>query len=147
MEVIRGLKVSRKYQGPASTLYNVVDQQGDNFMAIQFHEEFHDHPILNDSLSVVLEFLQSPMLGGISALQDYDSESGTFIFSTGVAWSLAEVIRILADMGMTAGPRLGFMFEGEEFGRYLCQCTNICRILSWRINSLADSPKKSGQLK
>ena len=43
MEVIRGLKVSRKYQGPASTLYNVVDPQGDNFMAIQFHEEFHDN--------------------------------------------------------------------------------------------------------
>ena len=90
MEVIRGLKVSRKYQGPASVLANLIDVQGDNFMAIQFNDEFHDHPILNDSLSVVLEFLQSPMLGGIPPLQDHDSETGTFIFSTGVAWSLAE---------------------------------------------------------
>ena len=67
-----------------STLYNVVDQQGDNFVAIQFHEEFHDHPILNDSLSVVWN-CTIPNAWGISALQDYDSESGTFIFSTGVA--------------------------------------------------------------
>ena len=110
MEVIRGLKVSRKYQGPASTLSNLVDQSGDHFMAIQFSEEIHDHPILNDSLSVVLRILQSPMIGGISPLHDYDPQTGTFVFATGVVWSVAEVIRILSDMGIQAGPRAGLEF-------------------------------------
>ena len=51
LEKICGMRVKNTYKGPAALLAEVEDEQGNQNIALVFQEEYHEHPLLNDSLS------------------------------------------------------------------------------------------------
>ena len=108
MEAIAGLdRTGRTLLGPASDLVELVAPNGLRHTAVVFHPEYLDHNAINDALTVVLGFLESPMVTGLLEMVAHDREKGAFVYPTGQVWSVAEVIRALADVGETAGVRAG----------------------------------------
>ena len=59
LEMICGMHVKNTYKGPAALLAEVEDDQGNQNIALLFQEEYHHHPLLNDSLSGIMSFLHS----------------------------------------------------------------------------------------
>jgi len=105
---IGGLAVTgRKLIGPASDLVELDSDNGLRHTAIVFHPEYRAHDAIGSALDVVLGFLESPMVTGLVELTGVDRDKGAFIYPTGEAWSVAEVIRLLADYGEPAGVRAG----------------------------------------
>ena len=148
MDELYGMKVTRRFSGPAAKLIDLVDDHARHHIAIHFYEDYHDHPALNDSLYTVLDFLQSPMLAGIAPLIEHDEQKGAFIFSTGKCWSVAEVIRVCADLGFQPGARAGLELMAEV-GRILRDASQMAQnyavyshggLTPWRILL-----KKTGQ--
>ncbi|MCK6506344.1 hypothetical protein L6R53_23720, partial [Myxococcota bacterium] len=97
----------RKLLGPASDLVELDSDRGLRHTAIVFHPEHRGHPAIGGALDVVLGFLESPMVTGLLELVAVDRAQGAFVYPTGEAWSVAEVIRILADNGEAGGVRAG----------------------------------------
>ncbi|HND33340.1 MAG TPA: hypothetical protein PLA94_25250, partial [Myxococcota bacterium] len=95
----------RQQLGPASDLLEMQDARGEIFTAIRFHPEYRSHNAINSALFVVLSFLESPMVSGLSDLVAYDLEGSTFLYATGKSWSIAEIVQLLGDQGQAAGPR------------------------------------------
>ena len=120
------IETGRKWIGPASDLVEVEDSDGLKHTAIVFHEEWREHPAITDALGVVLGFLESPMVTGLVELVERDPSTGTFIYPTGMVWSVAEVVRLLSDRGERGGIRAGLelmytagqiLVEGADAGR------------------------------
>lgn len=108
MESIGGLVATgRKLRGPGSDLVELDSPKGLKHTAVQFHPEYRSHNAINDALSVVRGFLESPMVTGLVELVRDDPNEGAFIYPTGQVWSVAEVIRTMADLGEPAGVRAG----------------------------------------
>ncbi len=108
MDTIAGMRTTgRLLRGPASDLVELDGANGLRHTAIQFHDAYRDHNAINDALEVVRHYLQSPMVTGMIELVDIDHEHGAYVYPTGQCWSVAEIIRLLADMGETAGVRAG----------------------------------------
>ena len=97
----------RQQLGPASDLLEMQDGRGELYTAIRFHPEYRKHNAINSALYVVLNFLESPMVGGLCDLEAYELESSTFLYRTGKSWSLAEVVQLLGDQAQSGGPRAG----------------------------------------
>ncbi len=97
----------RILRGPASDLVELDSDNGLKHTAIVFHPEYRDHNGINDALDVVRGFLESPMVTGLIELVAHDREQGAFVYPTGQCWSVAEVIRVLADSGRAGGVRAG----------------------------------------
>jgi hypothetical protein len=96
-------ETGRRLTGPASDLVELTADNGLRHTAIVFHEEYRGHRALGEALEVVVSFLESPLVTGLSELVERDSEMGAFIYPTGQCWSVAEVIRSLADLGESEG--------------------------------------------
>ncbi|MFM2248479.1 MAG: hypothetical protein RL071_4554, partial [Pseudomonadota bacterium] len=108
MHTIGGLTpTGRKLRGPASDLVELDAPNGLKHTAIVFHPEHRDHNGINDALSVVLGFLESPMVSGIIELVGHDQPEGAFLYPTGQVWSLKEVVTALYDRGEVGGVRAG----------------------------------------
>ncbi len=126
METIAGLALTgRKLLGPASDLVEAEDESGLRHTCIVYHEEYRTHSAITDAWGVVRGFLESPLVTGLVELVGHDAELGAFVYPTGAVWSLAEVIRIMADSGKAAGVRAGLelmytagqiLVEGAEAG-------------------------------
>ncbi|TNE90632.1 MAG: hypothetical protein EP330_07720, partial [Deltaproteobacteria bacterium] len=108
MDSIAGMTpTGRRISGPASDLIELNAESGLKHTAIQFNEAFWDHAGITSSLTVVLGFLESPMVTGLVELVERDRDSGTFVYPTGSVWSVAEVIRTMANAGRIPGIRAG----------------------------------------
>ncbi len=117
METIGGLpETGRRLRGPASDLVELDSANGLKHTAVVFHPEYRNHHAINDALSVVRGFLESPWVTGLVELVGDDPEAGAFIYPTGQIWSVAEIIRMLADLGEDGGVRAGLelMFLGGQ---------------------------------
>ena len=118
LEKICGMNVKNTYKGPAALLAEVEDDQGNQNIALVFQEEYHNHPLLNDSLSGIMSFLHNPVIPGIADLIKHEKGTGAFVFNTGPCVSIAQLIRRMGDAGLTPGPRAGLEFM-ERAGRIL----------------------------
>lgn len=118
LEKICGMRVKNTYKGPAALLAEVEDDQGNQNIALVFQEEYHEHPLLNDSLSGIMSFLHNPVIPGIADLIQHEKGQGSFVFNTGPCISIAQMIRRMGDAGITPGPRAGLEFM-ERAGRIL----------------------------
>ena len=108
METIAGhRRTGRQLLGPGSDLIEVQSDSGARLTAIVFHPEYRSHNAINAALSVVLGFLESPMVSGLAELSAHDRDQAAFLYETGEVWSVAEVIRTLSDLGESGGPRAG----------------------------------------
>lgn len=127
MSSIAGLTLTgRKLLGPASDLVEVEDKDGLRHTAIVFHSAWQQHPAITDALSVVIGFLESPLVTGLVELVGHEPSTGAFIYPTGRVWSVAELIRLLADRGERGGVRAGLelmytagqiLVEGADAGQ------------------------------
>lgn len=108
MDVIAGMRTTgRDLRGPASDLVELDGANGLRHTAIVFHPRHMNHSAINDALTVVRDYLGSPMVTGMVELADVDEAAGAYVYPTGQCWSVAEVIRLLADMGESGGVRAG----------------------------------------
>ena len=108
METIAGYQVTgRRLKGPAADLIELTGEQGQKLTAVSFHPEYRQHRAINSSLEVVVRFLEEPMVQDLVELSGRDESEGAFVYPTGQVWAVADVIRILADLGETAGVRAG----------------------------------------
>lgn len=97
----------RRLLGPGADLLELDSDSGLRHTAIVFHPEYRGHRAINEALDVVRGFLEAPLVAGLVELVGHDREEGSFIYPTGQSWSVAEVIRLLADLGEPAGVRAG----------------------------------------
>lgn len=118
-------RTGRQQLGSGSDLFEMRRSDGSLYTAIQFHPEYRGHNAINSALIVVLGFLESPMVSGLGDLVAYDLAASTFIYNTGRAWSIAEIVRTMADMGSPGSVRAGvelmrsagnILVEGAESG-------------------------------
>jgi hypothetical protein len=108
MESVAGFATTgRRLVGPGADLIELTSDNGLRHTAVVFHPEVRDHDSLNSALDVVRSYLESPMVTGMVELVEHDRDEGAFVYPTGQVWSVAEVIRNLADAGETAGIRAG----------------------------------------
>ena len=108
LRTICGMSVKNTYKGPAALLADVEDDDGNQNIALVFEDQYHKHPLLNDSLVGVIPFLENPIIPGIANLLYH--EKGAFVFNTGPCLSIASLIRRMKDAGITPGPRAGLEF-------------------------------------
>ena len=108
LSTICGMSVKNTYKGPAALLADVEDDDGNQNIALVFEDQYHQHPLLNDSLVGVIPFLENPIIPGIANLLYH--EKGAFVFNTGPCISIASLIRRMKDAGITPGPRAGLEF-------------------------------------
>lgn len=107
-EPIAGMSMTgRRLVGPAADLVELSSDSGLRHTAVVFHEQYRGHEAIGSALDVVLGFLESPMVTGLVELVAVDRAQGAFVYPSGEVWSVAEVIRLLADLGETAGIRAG----------------------------------------
>lgn len=108
MTTIAGMQTTgRQLRGPASDLIELEGGNGLRHTAVSFHPQYRSHNGINDALTVVQGFLETPLVTGLMELVAQDRDHGAFIYPTGQVWSVAETIRLLADNGQTAGIRAG----------------------------------------
>ncbi len=108
METIAGYSTTgRRLKGPAADLVELTGDRGEKLSAIVFHPEYRHHRGINAALDVVVRFLEDPMVPDLLELRARDAEQGAFVYPTGQTWAVADVIRILADLGESAGIRAG----------------------------------------
>lgn len=112
-ESMFGMRVLRKFKGPASHLISLQDQQNRHFVAIAFYDRYRNHPAITDSLEGLMEFLECPVAKGITPLHAHDSKKAGFIYETGKSKSVAEMIRQASDLGLKPGPRAGLQLIVE----------------------------------
>lgn len=115
----------RKMIGPASDLVEIEDADGLKHTAIVFHDDWRQHPAITDALNVIQGFLESPMVTGLVELVERDEVKASFLYPTGLVWSVAEIVRMLSDRGERGGIRAGLelmytagqiLVEGAEAG-------------------------------
>ncbi len=107
METIAGyLRTGRTSLGPGADLIELVGDDGFRHTAIVFHPECRDHPAMS-ALEVVKGYLEAPYVSGLLELAAHEADTGAFVYPTGEAWSVAEVVRMLGDLGHTGGIRAG----------------------------------------
>ena len=108
MDPILGMEqTGRRISGPAYDLVEVQSSKGLKHTAICYHDEFIEHPALLADLKEFGKFMESPGVTGLVELADKDDKEGQYLYPTGTAWSVAEVIRAYADLGETCGLRAG----------------------------------------
>ena len=108
METIGGLTpTGRVIKGPASDLIELDSEKGLKHTAVIFDPIYRDHQSLNASLQERLGFMEEPGVDGLLRLAHYEPRDGAFVYPTGSVWSIAEIVRMLADVGETAGIRAG----------------------------------------
>ena len=114
MELIAGYRrTGRQLLGPGSDLIEVQAEDGTRLTAVTFHPEYRSHNAINAALSVVIGFLESPMVSGLAELAAHDREQAAFLYATGEVWSVAEVIRTLSDLGESGGTQAGLELLGH----------------------------------
>jgi len=108
METIAGfLRTGRTTLGPGADLIELSSDDGFRHTAIVFHPACREHPAIGPALEVVKGYLEAPYVTGLLELTAHEREAGAFVYPTGEAWSVAEVVRILGDQGRTGGIRAG----------------------------------------
>ena len=108
MESVAGFEsTGRVIYGPASNLLELIDDNGYRHTAVMFHDEFQDHPSIGPAVEVARGFLEDPYVQGVCELVASDSSLGAFVYPTGEAWSVGEIIRTLHDLGQEGGLRSG----------------------------------------
>ena len=108
MESVAGFEsTGRVIYGPASNLLELIDDNGYRHTAVMFHDEFQDHPSIGPAVEVARGFLEDPYVPGVCELVASDSSLGAFVYPTGEAWSVGEIIRTLHDLGQEGGLRAG----------------------------------------
>ena len=104
---------------------DLVPLDGGSKHAIVFHAPFRGLAPLNSGLEAVASFLEMPMAAGVAGLVSRDPATGTFVYATGQAWSVAEIVGTLAAKGEVGGVRAGLelceltaliLQEGAELG-------------------------------
>ncbi len=93
--------------GPGADLVELISESDLKHTAIVFHPELREHPALAGALEPIKGFLEAPYVTGISELVGHDSAEGAFVYPTGDAWSIYDIVRTWSDMGETPGVRAG----------------------------------------
>jgi len=99
-------RTGRVTKGPGSDLVELVDDGGLRHTAVVFHDVYRGHPAIGPALDVIVGFLEAPYVTGLVELVDRPEE-GAFVYPTGEAVSVYELVRGLADAGETGGVRAG----------------------------------------
>jgi hypothetical protein len=108
MDTIAGMqRTGRRIPGPGADLVEVVDASGLKQTAVVFAPVFRDHACLNAELEVGMGFMEQPGVTGLSRLVGHHPDEGAFVYPTGTVWSVAELVRELADQGDSAGVKAG----------------------------------------
>lgn len=106
-ERLMGMRATgRRVSGPAADLIEVVSDEGLKHTALVFHPQYLDHPALQD-VEAHVAFLREPGVEGVAPLVRCSPAEGIYLYETGPAWSVAEVVRVLADGDDQAGIRAG----------------------------------------
>ncbi len=96
----------RRVAGPGCDIVELDSAEKGKHTALQFHAEFRDHPSIGNALGNVVTFYESRPHPAFADLVDIP-EDGVFIFATGATWTVAELVRKLADQGRVGGIRAG----------------------------------------
>ena len=81
MDVIAGMRTTgRNLRGPASDLVELDGANGLRHTAIVFHPRHMNHSAINDALTVVRDYLGSPMVTGMVELADVDEAAGAYVY-------------------------------------------------------------------
>jgi len=108
MDTLAGFeKTGRVTIGPGSDLVELSDDGGLKHTAILFHPDCRDHSGIHAALEPVKGFLEAPYVTGLSELVAHDAQESAFVYPTGDAWSVYDVVRTWSDMGETPGIRAG----------------------------------------
>lgn len=108
MDSLGGLtRTGQKVAGPASDLVELENDKGLRHVAVMFHRKYRDHEALTEDLRDIRPFLEAPDVCDLVELIDVVPESGAFIYPTGTAISVAEMLEVLAKMGEPGGVKAG----------------------------------------
>ncbi len=96
----------RRVVGPSADLIEVDDgEDGLKHTALVFHERYREHEALNASLELVEPVIACPLVTGIVEVSRWDRGSASFLYPTGTAWTISEVVRAFRDGGRQVDPR------------------------------------------
>lgn len=103
-----GMKeTGRRLSSPFGQLVQLESDRGLKHTALVFDPVLRGAECLNAELQASIPFMESPGVSGIVPLVQYDRAAGSFVYSSGTVWSIAEVVRAFADLGETCGHRAG----------------------------------------
>ncbi len=108
VQTIAGMKATgRRLGGPGVDLVEVVNEAGAKHTALVVDPALRDHPTLHSELEFAMGFMERPDVTGLARLVAHSPDEGAFVYPTGTVWSVAEVVRELADVGEVAGVKAG----------------------------------------
>lgn len=97
----------RRADGPATDLVELVSDKGLKLLALVTHPRFRGNAVVNAALKRGERFLKDPGHPGVLPLAMSIPEEGALIYPSGTAWSVAELVLALDELGHTAGVRAG----------------------------------------
>lgn len=108
MSTLGGMKpTGKRIVGPGADLVEVDSAEGLRHTALVFQPEYRDHSSIAQALGPVVTFYEKPPSATFVDLIDFIPEEGAFVFATGMALSVSEIVRKLADQGRVGGVRAG----------------------------------------
>jgi len=97
----------RRVPGPAGALVELQADNGRKHLALVFKPAIAAHPWLHAELQGKLGYMERPEVSGVARLAAHDPERGALVYSTGTAWTIAEVVRACAEEGDVGGVKAG----------------------------------------
>ena len=108
MDILAGMEpTERQVVGPASKLVELADGEGLKHLAIVFDEKYRHLGALTTSVNLALNFLRCPLVLGLVELKEYLPDQGAFIYPTGSAITVAEILASYRQTGKAPGHRAG----------------------------------------
>lgn len=97
----------RHLAGPCTDLVELTDREGLKNLALVYHPNWRGHASLGAPMDRIRGLMSKTGVIGLPPLVDVDAAAGAWIYATGSAWSLAEIVRGLASAGQTGSIRAG----------------------------------------
>jgi hypothetical protein len=87
----------RRIAGPVSELVELESDDGILHTAIVFDEKYRGLPVLTQAIELARGFMEFPMVAGLVELSHFLPKDGAYVYPTGNARSLAEIIKYYRD--------------------------------------------------
>ena len=108
MDPIGGRKpTGRQFAGPCTDLVEFIDDDALRHIALVYHDEWSDHDGLGSPMDRVRGLMSKTGVIGLPNLVDVSSDNRTWMYATGTAWSVAEMVRALTEAGQKGSIRAG----------------------------------------
>lgn len=91
-------------EGPGSDLWFMLDDDGDERVAIAYHDAYRDDPVLSEGLDEFRPFLAATGIDGVLDLESV-LEPGVFAYDLRGGLSIAEVLAAFRQLGRPCGVR------------------------------------------